>query len=148
MWDKKLGFIRSGRPRWSGIPIAVLAGETQVERLLDVLVLHASCTTSPCRTFEEHVCTARVLVFLERHHDQLPEKLGRHHACGILPARCIEPRIGEGTAVVRKLKKCWASGLSPLPRAGSRGKIGGDHLFGFIFIVRVPDGIECNKGLD
>ena len=147
---QKLGFIRSDVHVGRAFRFAGLAGETQVERLLNVLVLPCVMHDLALQDFEEHVrAAAGAVFFLERHH------VAGTHRAGIMLAAFSQPdasnrRLGEGTAVVRKLKISFGVERFVVRSQAQvlGGQVGVDHLVRVHLIVRVPDGLEFNKGLD
>ena len=146
---QKLGLIRGDVDVGGTFRFAGFAGEAQVERLFNVLVLPSAAHHLSLQHFEQHVRAAPGAVFfLKRHH------VAGTHRAGIVLAAFPQPnapyrRLGEGTAVIRKLEMGF--GLERLiVRAQTQilgGQVGVDHLVRVHLIVRVPGGLEFDEGL-
>ena len=124
--------------------LARLAGEAQVERLLDVLVVPRAVDHLALEHLEQHVrAAARAVLLFERRH------VARAHGAVVALAALAHPDaaqrgLGEGAAVIGELEVC---GRVERVEVGAKPQVFGrlvrvDQLVGIQLVPRIPDRLE------
>jgi len=141
---EKLGTIRRHVDVCRAFGLAGLAGQTQIQRLLDVGVLPAIGDDFVLKQLEQHVgATAGAVLLLERHH-----VAGAHRPRIVLAAfaqahapehRPFERSLVVGKREVRGGTKRRVVGAEP---EVLRRQVGVDDLVRVQFAIRVPDRLE------